>query len=84
MDQSYLSRIFAGKRYPSIPHARKIAAAIGMGLEEFLDAIDARNLELKERAEGVRATHMSRMVNQALADSQIIAEGRVPLPRLPI
>ena len=42
IDHSYLSRIFSGERIPRITHARKIALAIGMGLEEFLDALESR------------------------------------------
>jgi hypothetical protein len=39
IDKSYLSRIFNGQRMPTMPYARKIAASMGMGLEEFLDAL---------------------------------------------
>lgn len=42
IDRGYVSRILSGQRVPRIPHAKKIAAALGMGLEEFLAAIEAR------------------------------------------
>jgi hypothetical protein len=42
MDTSYLSRIFSGERTPSIKHARKIAGCLGLGLEQFLNLLDAR------------------------------------------
>ena len=49
LHNSYLSRVFSGNRYPSVKNARKIAAALGMGLEEFLKTLDghveARALE---------------------------------------
>ncbi|HKN74226.1 MAG TPA: helix-turn-helix transcriptional regulator [Candidatus Acidoferrum sp.] len=36
---SHLSMIFAGKRHPSLETARKVAAALGMGREEFLKGL---------------------------------------------
>jgi DNA-binding phage protein len=45
IDQSYLSRIFARKRDPSLKCARKIAACLGMGLEAFLEALDGKQKE---------------------------------------
>lgn len=40
VNQGYLSRIFAGKATPSIPLARKLSGVLGLGLEEFLKAIE--------------------------------------------
>lgn len=40
IDQSALSRIFAGKRRPHIDHARKIARALGLSLDDFLTTLD--------------------------------------------
>ena len=40
LQQSHLSRIFSGKRYTTIATARKIADALGMPLESFLDELD--------------------------------------------
>jgi hypothetical protein len=37
---SHLSMIFAGKRHPSLDTAKKVAAALGMGREEFLKGIE--------------------------------------------
>jgi transcriptional regulator with XRE-family HTH domain len=37
LDQSYLSRILSGKRKPSWTYAIRIAEALDMGLEQFLD-----------------------------------------------
>lgn len=42
LSPSHLSRIFSGKRTPSITAARKVSGALGMGLDEFL-----RKLEVK-------------------------------------
>lgn len=37
---SYLSRIFAGKRSPSVKTAKKIADSLNMKLEHFLDTLE--------------------------------------------
>lgn len=37
---SHLSMIFARKRHPSLETAKKVAAALGMGREEFLKGIE--------------------------------------------
>lgn len=37
---SHISRILSGKRVPSVDNARKIAASLGMGLEQFLYALE--------------------------------------------
>jgi transcriptional regulator with XRE-family HTH domain len=39
LDHSYLSRIFAGKQNPSIKTSRRIAAALGMHVGEFIEAL---------------------------------------------
>jgi transcriptional regulator with XRE-family HTH domain len=49
MDHSYLSRIMAGNRQPTIRHARKIADALGMGLEDFLALVEARKERLSKK-----------------------------------
>lgn len=42
---SLLSKIFSGRRQPTLDSARRIAVALGMRLDEFLEAVD--NIELK-------------------------------------
>jgi|SRR5271157_2617282 len=42
LSQSYVSKLLSGKRSPSILVAKKVAAALGMGLEDLLDAIEQR------------------------------------------
>ena len=39
LNKSYLSYIFRGQRKPSVDYARKIAMALGMQLQAFLDAL---------------------------------------------
>ena len=40
LDKGYLSYIFRGQRTPSTLYARKIAAALGMQLQAFLDGLE--------------------------------------------
>lgn len=42
IDQGYLSRILSKQSKPSIEVATKIADAVGMGLEEFLQSLPAK------------------------------------------
>jgi transcriptional regulator with XRE-family HTH domain len=42
LSQSYVSKLLSGKRSPSIRVAKKVAAALGMGLEDLLEAIEQR------------------------------------------
>lgn len=47
IDESYLSRIFSGKRpLPRADYAMRIAKALGLGLEELIHAIEARKRSL--------------------------------------
>src|SRR5262245_9999593 len=46
MDYRYLSRVLSGRREARTRTARRIAAALGMDLSEFLDAIDERRADL--------------------------------------
>ena len=41
IDPSSLSRIFSGRREPTLPQIRKISSALEMQIQEFLDALDA-------------------------------------------
>jgi transcriptional regulator with XRE-family HTH domain len=42
LSQSYVSKLLSGKQSPSILVAKKVAAALGMGLEDLLEAIEQR------------------------------------------
>ena len=41
VDTSYICRVFKGERVPTLKVLHKICAALGMGLEEFLKALQA-------------------------------------------
>jgi len=40
LDPSYLSRIFSGKREPTLACVRKVSKALCMNVQAFLDALD--------------------------------------------
>lgn len=46
IDQSYLSKIFSGKRDPTIAHLRKLTAALRVTIDELLEAIEERKSDL--------------------------------------
>lgn len=45
VDKTYVSRVFGGKRTPSIQMAKKMAAALGMEIGAFLSALEAHLAE---------------------------------------
>lgn len=47
----YLSRIIAGDRTPRVDYAKKVAKALGMGLEDFLQCCQDRKQELHDIAQ---------------------------------
>ncbi len=84
IDQSYLSRVFSGERSPSLNHARKLAAALGMGLEAFLDALDdkARNREIRHQR--IVSQYDARLRRESVADKAKARRGRPVIPRTPL
>ena len=64
---SYLSLIFARKREPSLEAAEKIAAALRMGLEEFLYGLRGYVVHIHTGYRGGRQTKLREaFINKAL------------------
>ncbi len=78
-----ISRIFNGVRGLSILNARKIAAAMGMGLEDFLEELDKRVAFVKKRDRMMEEQHIARITAEDQADLSTIRNGGIPKPRLP-
>lgn len=55
VDLGYLSKIMSGKRQPSLKVSRLIALELGIGLEEFLKAIDNRKADFDRMSAPQRA-----------------------------
>jgi transcriptional regulator with XRE-family HTH domain len=83
MDQSYLSRVLSGSRQPTILTAQKIAAALGVGLEELLDMVSLRKAELAARARKELSAYRSRIAREDASDLTALKQGKPVPPRLP-
>lgn len=79
IDQSYLSRIMAGKRRPRIDHAQKIAGALGITIDRLLELLDDRKKYLDDQARATHAAYKSRVARE---DAEDRASG-FQIPRLP-
>jgi hypothetical protein len=67
LSMSYLSLVFSRKREPSLEAAEKIAAALHMGLEEFLLGLRGRVVRIRKGWRGGKQTKM----RNALVASQL-------------
>ena len=47
---SYISRIVSGQREPSLEAARRIYMALGINMDEFVSALDARTTNVVDAA----------------------------------
>lgn len=83
IDMSYLSRIFSGKREPTLHHTKIIAAALGMGIEDFLEALDRRIAEVQAAEERIVKQHLQRVEREDNQDLRILRKGKTPAPRIP-
>ncbi len=84
IDQSYLSRVFSGERTPSLTHARKLAAVLGMGLEAFLEALDEKAKNREIRIERIISQYDARLKREKAEDKAKVRSGRPVLPRTPV
>lgn len=83
LDVSYLSRIFAGTRTPTLPYCIKIAAMLGMSLDDFVEGLRIRAKEIHEGRVAVIDTHLNRISNEDKKDLDTLRDGKIPVPRLP-
>jgi len=84
LDQSWLSRIFSGERQPSLAYARKVSAALGMGLEAFLDTLDQRTAGLRARNKRIISQYDTRLKREKAEDDARLKAGRPRIPRIPL
>ena len=85
IDRSYLSRIINGRRDPgqmSVRQVLKFAAALGMSVDDFLDAIyDRANRLARDRAQ-VQVWHDYREAQAKADDTRRAHKGLPPVPRI--
>lgn len=82
IDPSYLSRIFSGVRTPRLDYVRRLSAALGMGLEDFLSALDDRIAGLRAADEALMKSYHDRVRKEDESDLRTFSRGAVPEPRL--
>lgn len=80
---SYVSRIFSGIRYPGVHVGRKIASALGMTVDAFFHALDARLKANEQKADFRVKGYLERIRKEEEEDQQMLKAGRIPLPRNP-
>jgi transcriptional regulator with XRE-family HTH domain len=80
---TYLSNIFSGKRVPSMQVYRKIAAGLGMTMDELLAGIDDRVEALTAKRRALQQMHDQRVEREDRQDLNKASRGQIPLPRLP-
>lgn len=83
LDVSYLSRIFRGQRTPSLKHCMKIAAILGMSLDDFVAGLEQRKEDIAKDNSDVLQMHTQRIAREDNADLGTLRRGGVPAPRLP-
>ena len=83
MDQSYLSRVFCGKRNPTLDHSRKMAAALGMTMDQFLEALDERTHALRKGDRAIVKQYHTRVATEDMEDAAAYAAGKPVPPRMP-
>jgi transcriptional regulator with XRE-family HTH domain len=83
LDVSYLSRIFRGERAPSLKHCTKIAAVLGMTLDDFVQGLEERCKAVQAERESLMRAHTDRISREDAEDLRTYAKGSVPAPRLP-
>lgn len=84
IDHSSLSRIFRGEHDFRLSTARKIAAAMGITLDELVAGMDARLLTIQHREKRALSAYDARIRKNKQEDTERMAEGKLPIPRLPI
>jgi len=83
IEYTLLSHMFAGRRYPKVVLARKVAAALGMDTEEFYRAFDDHLMTLEAKANSYLDKYQTRIQKEREERAQTLASGRIPLSRLP-
>ena len=84
-EQSQVSRTFSGSKRGGalgLNGLRKMAAVLGMTLDEFLLELDKHQEELAKKGGRVVDGHYTRLAQEAGEDIKTIREGGIPKPRI--
>lgn len=82
MKQSFVSKIMSGSRGASVTDLRRVANAIGFGLEELLDAIELRRIAIQHRKEQTMANYNERVKAENIHDAKLANKGLPVPPRM--
>lgn len=83
IDLGLISRVFSGLRPPTLNTAKKLSAALGMGLEAFLEALEIRKELLLDRDTRLKMQHTRRVQQEFRTDMRNARAGRPVKARLP-
>lgn len=84
MDKSYLSRIFSGDRpSPTLDYLKKMAAGLGMGIEELANALEERYALVKSRHTELEILHVTRVTEENEADLKTVLKNKPVVSRMP-
>jgi len=82
-DKGHVSRILRGLMMPSLNTAMKLAAVLGLSLDEFMDNFRAaKEARLKEH-QRLTDLYYNRIAAEDTEDTRTIKNGGVPAPRNP-
>jgi len=81
---STLSNTLRGRSKPTMDIARKLAAALGMNVDDFYTALDARVASIQERNKRVISKYDGRRKREVKQDIERILHGQPPVPRIPL
>jgi transcriptional regulator with XRE-family HTH domain len=82
LNQAYISKILLGSREPTIHIARRVAASLGMGLEDMLEAIEERAKLRKQKNSDILQQHETRLAREDSADLRRAKAGLPVIPRM--
>lgn len=80
---SYLSRIFAGKRMPSLTVAMKLSAVLSIPLQDFVEMLHDKGREVRNMELRIVGSHRDRINREDAEDAQSRATTGYAAPRLP-
>lgn len=83
IDQSYICKILRGKKAPTLDTALKIAASLGMTVDEMYAAIQERAKEIESHKVRVVQRYFNRIIAEDTEDLDKLKKGGIPLHRIP-
>lgn len=84
ISHSGLSRALRGDNGFLLSTARKVAAVMGITLDELAAGMDARQLTIQNREKRALSAYDARLRKNKQEDMERMADNKLPIPRLPI